>query len=143
MQRTIRTAHHWSSGKAEALNSNAALTEHVGHEVSADGPDDAPERHELPFALAMEKRDRGPFQPNLQEPPDPGAAAMSRPDPMVVVAKWARPDSPSAGVGDGFAPSPPPPLGACPVFLRIRPRPPKTAEAAASAPLGALRAGPD
>jgi plasmid stabilization system protein ParE len=45
----------------------------------------------------------------------------------------------SGEVGGGFAPSPPPPLGACPVLLRIRPRPPKTAEAAAWVP---LRAGP-
>jgi hypothetical protein len=53
----------------------------IGSLVSSDGPDDRPEVHELPFALVMERARKGTFNPDLREPPDPGAKAISRPAP--------------------------------------------------------------
>jgi hypothetical protein len=59
----------------------------LGQVVSSDGPDDAPERHEVQFALVMERRAKGAFEAELREPPDQGATEPSTPDPNVTLAK--------------------------------------------------------
>ena len=69
------------------MGSNRPLTDKLGHLVSSDGPDDAPEPHEVPFALVMERAAKRSFEPDLREPPDTGATAISRPAPNVVIAK--------------------------------------------------------
>ena len=59
----------------------------IGDVVSSDGPDDRPEKHEIPFALALEKKSQGSFQPDLREPTDGGGSQLSRPAPSVMLAK--------------------------------------------------------
>jgi hypothetical protein len=54
---------------------------------SPDGPDDAPEAHEVPFALVMKRAPKGSLAPEPREPPDGGAAEMSRPAPKVTLTK--------------------------------------------------------
>ena len=59
----------------------------IGDVVSSDGPDDRPEKHEIRFALVLEKRSQGSFQPDLREPTDGGGSQLSRPAPNVMLAK--------------------------------------------------------
>jgi hypothetical protein len=59
----------------------------IGDVVSSDGPDDRPEKHEIPFALALEKKSQRSFQPDLREPTDGGGSQLSRPAPSVMLAK--------------------------------------------------------
>jgi hypothetical protein len=77
----------------------------IGDVVPSDGPDDRPEKHEIPFALALEKRSHGSFQPELREPADGGWSQLSRPAPNVMLAKQVCRDSTTAGWSTA---SPPP-----------------------------------
>ena len=75
-----------------------ALT-HIGFKTFGylRSPRGQAQQHEVPFALVMERRAKGTFEAELREPPGQGATSLSRPDPDVTLAKWARPVSPRRG----------------------------------------------
>ena len=108
----------------------------IGDVVSSDGPDDRPEKHEIPFALALEKKSQRSFQPDLREPTDGGGANFQDPPPASCWPSRSVAIPPPRG-GRRLRPLPTPAVGARAILLRVRPRPPKTAEAAAWVPLRA------
>ena len=82
-----KSVQEWS---VRLMGSNMSMEQQqdkIGDVVSSDGPDDRPEKHEIPFALALEKRSHGSFQPELREPADGGWSQLSRPAPNVMLAK--------------------------------------------------------
>jgi len=74
----------------ESLTFHAAQDAfHIGSQTfgSLRSPRGQAQHHEVPFALVMERRDRGTFQADLREPRDQGATGLSRPAPNVTLAK--------------------------------------------------------
>jgi hypothetical protein len=69
------------------MGSTAELKDDLGEVVSSDGPNDRPERREVPFAFVMERTPKGAFAPDLRQPPDVGTQEISRPAPKVALAK--------------------------------------------------------
>ena len=83
----LKLDQEWS---VRLMGSNMSMEQQqdkIGDVVSSDGPDDRPEKHEIPFALVLEKRSQGSFQPDLREPTDGGGSQLSRPAPNVMLAK--------------------------------------------------------
>ena len=82
----LKLDNEWS---VRLMGSNTSMEQQdkIGDVVSSDGPDDRPETHEIPFALVLEKRSQGSFQPELREPADGGGGQLSRPAPNVTLAK--------------------------------------------------------
>jgi hypothetical protein len=77
----------WSVRLIGSNKSMEQQQDNIGEAVSSDGAEHRPERHEIPFALVLERRGQGSFQPNLTEPTGGGSSELSRPAPNVVLAK--------------------------------------------------------
>jgi hypothetical protein len=83
----LKLDQEWSVRLMGSTSSVEQQQNNIGDVVSTDGPDDRPENHEVPFALVLERRAKGSFQPELRDPPDGGARELSRPARNVILAK--------------------------------------------------------
>jgi len=123
----LKLDQEWS---VRLMGSNMSMEQQqdkIGDVVSSDGPDDRPEKHEIPFALALEKKSQRSFQPDLREPTDGGGANFQDPPPASCWPSRSVAIPPPRG-GRRLRPLPTPAVGARAILLRVArgpPRPPK------------------